>query len=248
MLGGLSDLAAMAGVKVGEGSPTEIYQNLLSSEAVLEPVIYAKYKTEEFPDSVNLIEYFELEPDGSLPISLEKRKLFLSLFEALKARMATDVERMTKILTIKVTMPEAKLSSEIVNNLANSLDKYVRTKRKSYASEQRLYIEKRLEQIQDSLTIAENKLKSFKEQNRMVMQSPDLILQQTRLTRTVEIMNAVFLEMSKQLEIAKIEEIKDAPVLNIKEFARDPIKKAGPKRLNSLIFIMFLVYFLSVYI
>ena len=57
-LSGLSQLASLAGVKVGEGAPTEIYQNLLTSETVLEPVIYAKYKTEEYKDSVNLIQYF----------------------------------------------------------------------------------------------------------------------------------------------------------------------------------------------
>ena len=61
MLSQLSGLAELAGVKVGETAPTEIYQNLISSETVINDVIYGKYHTEEFPDSVNLIQYFEIE-------------------------------------------------------------------------------------------------------------------------------------------------------------------------------------------
>ncbi len=149
----MSGIASLAGVSVGAGSPTEIYQALISSEAVLSPVIYAKYKTEEYPDSVNLIQYFEIEPKNSLSPDLQKRNMFLKEFKDLqKARLATDVDRMTKILTVTATMPEAQLSADVANNIAESLDNYIRTKRKSYASEQRLYIEKRLGQVKDSLS------------------------------------------------------------------------------------------------
>ena len=44
-LGQFSELAAIAGVNLGEASPTEIYQNLISSEIVLGNVIYEKYQT-----------------------------------------------------------------------------------------------------------------------------------------------------------------------------------------------------------
>ena len=49
-LGQLSGLASLAGVSVGSGSPTEIYQNFITSKSLLSPVIYAKYKKEKFSD------------------------------------------------------------------------------------------------------------------------------------------------------------------------------------------------------
>ncbi len=58
---------------------------------------------------------------------------------------------MTKILNVTVTMPEAQLSADVANKLVESLDLYIRTQRKSYATEQSYYIEKRTEQIKDSL-------------------------------------------------------------------------------------------------
>jgi len=239
MLSQLSGLAELAGVKVGEAAPTEIYQNLLFSEIVINRVIYDKYKTEKFPDSVNLLQYFEID-DSDNNIVLQERKRFLKLFEIMtKNRISTEVDRMTKILNIKTTMPEAQLSADVANKLVESLDLYIRTQIKSYATEQSFYIEKRTYQVKDSLIIAENKLKNFREQNRVTAQSPNLLLEQGRLMRSVEILQAVYIELTKQLEISRIDQIKNAPVLNIKEFAKNPIKKAGPKRLITLITIMF---------
>ncbi len=239
MLSQLSGLASIAGVNVGETAPTEIYQNLISSETVLSDIIYAKYKTEEFPDSVNLVQYFEVESSGKNP-EIQKRENFLKLYKNLtKSRISTDVDRMTKILSVTVTMPEAQLSADVANNLVKSLDRYIRTQRKSNATEQSFYLEKRTKQIKDSLNIAENMLKNFREDNRITSQSPNLLLEQARLMRNVDILQTVYVELTKQLEIAKIDEIKDAPVLNVKEFAKSPVKKAGPRRTIWLIVIMF---------
>ena len=239
MLSQLSGLASIAGVNVGEAAPTEIYQNLVSSETVLRDVIYAKYKTEEFPDSVNLIQYFEVESSDENP-AIQKREKFLKLYKNLnKSRISANVDRMTKILNVTVTMPEAQLSADVANKLVKSLDRYIRTQRKSNASEQSFYLEKRTKQVKDSLNIAENMLKNFREDNRITSQSPNLLLEQSRLMRNVEILQTVYVELTKQLEIAKIDEIKDAPVLNVKEFAKTPVKKAGPIRSIRLIIIMF---------
>jgi uncharacterized protein involved in exopolysaccharide biosynthesis len=237
----LSGLASLAGVSVGQGSPTAVYQNLLTNEAVLSPVIYAKYKTGKFQDSVNLIQYFKVKPDKSLPENLQEREMFLKELESLsKTRITTDLDKMTNILTVSVKMPEAKLSSDVVNSIVGSLDAYIRTKRKSFATDQMEYIQKRMVQVQDSLTDAENNLKNFREQNRLVAQSPELMLEQSRLTRNVEILDAVFLELSKQIELAKIDQIKDTPIVNIADYAKNPVIKAGPKRLVTLVAIMFL--------
>jgi uncharacterized protein involved in exopolysaccharide biosynthesis len=241
-LSGLSQLASLAGVRVGEGAPTEIYQNLIFSETVLGSVIYSKYKTEKFKDSVNLIQYF-LKSDTA---ENNERKNFLKVYELLsKNTIRSNVDRLTKILTLTVTMPESELSADVANKVAESLDLYVRTKRKSYASEQRFYLEKRTEQVKDSLSFAEEKLKSFREQNRVVIQSPSLLLEQGRLMREIEILNAVYIELNKQLEIAKIDDIRETPIVNIKEWAKDPVIKAGPKRVNNFILLMFFSVLLS---
>ncbi len=242
-LGGLGDLASLAGVNLNNESPTEIYQNLLLSETVLENVINKKYKTEKYSKPVNLIEYFEIEENDSDGPEKAKRRDFLSAYENLvKSRIDTKVEKLTKILSITVQMPESELSAEVANTLVESLDDYIKYKRKSYASQQRFYIEKRIAQVRDSLSIVENQLRNFRDRNRIVEQSPNLFLEQSRLMRNVEIQQAVFIELTKQLEIAKIDEIKETPVINNLEEAKDPVIKAGPQRAKIFLLIMILTF------
>jgi len=136
-------------------------------------------------------------------------------------------------------MPERKLAVEVINNVVNSLDAYIRIKRKSYASNQRIYLEKRITLVKDSLAKFEENLRDFRARNSIVMQSPDLIMRQDRLIRDVQILNSVFIELTKQLELAKLDEIRDTPILNIKEYAKDPIEKSGPNR--KLIFLLILL-------
>lgn len=244
-LAGLSQLATLVGVRPAEGAPAEIYQNLISSEIVLEDVIYSKYKTKKLKDSVNLIEYFSPEKEDNSKVKNE-RQIFLRIYRNLAANsIRTNIDRLTKILTITVTMPESQLSADVANKVAESLDKYIRTKRKSFASEQKFYIEKRIEELSDSLTMAEDKLKNFSEQNRVILQSPQLLLEKGRLMRNVEILNAVYIELNKQLEVTKIDEIRETPVVNVKEWAKDPIYKAGPARVSNFIKFLFLSILLS---
>lgn len=241
----LSGLAAIAGINVGEAAPTEIYQNLIKSEQVISNVIYAKYKTEKFRDSVNLIQYFEIQSDESNP-ELKNRKEFLSLYDLLTGqKLSTEIDRLTKILSVSVEMPEPQLAADVANKITESLDLYIRTQRKSFATEQIYYLEKRIKEVSDSLISAEEALKRFREQNRIVSQSPALLLEQGRLMRNVEILQTVYIELNKQIELAKIEQIRDAPVLNIKEYAKNPVQKAGPRRLSSMIQIMIFSLLLS---
>src|ERR1035437_8430956 len=82
MLSQFSGLATLAGVNVGSGAPTEIYQNLLQSESVVGPVIYYRYLTKEYPDSVNLIQYFEINTKDK-NLEIQKRKRFLEVVRLL---------------------------------------------------------------------------------------------------------------------------------------------------------------------
>jgi uncharacterized protein involved in exopolysaccharide biosynthesis len=240
MLSQFSGLAAMAGVNVGGDVSTQIYQNLITSESVMRDVIYRKYDTKEYTTPVDLIEYFELQPDKSLPDSLQKRKMFLTMYDALtKGRISTGYELKTKILTVMVEMPESRLSADVANAIVASLDKYVRTQRKSYATEQRKYLVGRVQQIKDTLTSCEEALKIFREENRQVAQSPELLLKQNRLLRNVEIQQTIFVELTKQSELVKLAEVKDVPVVNVREYAMDPVIKTGPKRMMTLIVILF---------
>jgi uncharacterized protein involved in exopolysaccharide biosynthesis len=243
MLSQYAGLAAMVGVNVGDDISTLVYQSLLSSEPVLYDVIYKKYNTKKFNHPVDLTEYFEMDPDKSLPDSLQKREMFLALYNGFGKGLASiDYDVKTKIINVTVEMPESQLSADVANALVWSLNKYLLTQRKSFATEQKRYLVARVQQVSDTLAICENALKKFREANRQIGQSPELMLVQSRLERNVEIQQAIFIELTKQLELAKLGEVKDVPVINVVEQVKDPIKKSGPKRRTALIEIFLLSF------
>lgn len=223
-LGGLSDLASLAGVNVGggEGSLVKLYPTIVKSEALLKTVVYKKYQTKEFEQPVNLIEYWEIE-EKTPELAYEKAlKLLTELLQI-------SMDNKTLVFTLSISTPEPQLSAAIINTITEELDSFIRSKRTTSASNQRKFVEGRLTEIKLDLTSSENKLKEFREKNRQVF-SPQLLLEQERLIRDLQINAAIYTELRKQFELVKIEEVKNIPVINILNPARPAAKKDKPKR------------------
>lgn len=237
-LGGLSDLAALAGVNVGgNGSFAKLYPTIVKGEAVLRNVIYAQYQTEEFPIPVDLIKYWEIE-------EATPERDYETALKVLREGLEVSSDNKTNVVTIAIETPEPALSAAIVNNVTNELDAFIRTKQTTNAGEQRRWIEDRLEQVTKDLGRSEDVLKEFREKNRRVGDSPQLLLEQGRLLREVEINSTLYTELKKQFEIAKIEEIKNIPIINIMDPGRPAGRKSNPKR-SMIVAVVFFVSFLS---
>lgn len=222
--GSISDLASFAGLNIGsDGSLTKLYPAIVKSDAVLRPVIYHKYSSEKRGDSLDLITLWEL--DGTKPeISFEKA--FIGLSNDLEVSMDTKLQ----ILTLKLTESEPKLTADILNQVVFELDRFIRTKRNTTASQQRKFVEARLAEVKSDLTKSEDMLQAFRERNRQILGSPQLILEQERLLRDVNINAALSMELRKQFELAKIEEIKNVPIISVMDRAIPATKRASPKR------------------
>jgi len=234
--GGISDLAAMAGITVGgEGSVVKLYPTILKSESVLRAVIYAKYRTKEYPDSVNLIRYWDIKEENL------ERDFEVALL-ALRTNMEINLDLKTAVLTMSIESEEPQLSADILNNTIIAADKFIRTKRNTNASEQRKWIEARLVEVKEDLARSENTLKNFREKNRMVSGSPQLLLDQERLVREMQINSALYTELKKQYELVKIEEIRTTPIINVMDYARPAAKKEHPKRTIIVLAAMMLAF------
>jgi len=56
------------------------------------------------------------------------------------------------------------------------------------------------------------------------------LLEQERFIREVQINSTLYTELKRQYELAKIEEIKNIPIVNIMDSGRPAAKKEKPKR------------------
>lgn len=235
--GGLADIASVAGLSLGEQSWVDLYPNLLKSETILKSVIYAKYKSKEFKDSVNLIQYWDIDDES------ETKKFELAL-EKIRKELQVEADKKTKIVTIAIVVKEPQLAADIIFQTLGTVDEFIRTKRTSSASERRKWVEQRLQEVKSDLQRSENNLKEFRERNRRISDSPELLLQQERFLRDVAINSNIYTELKKQFEIARIEEINNIPIINILDYPRAAATKSFPKRSITVI-VVFLLVFIS---
>ena len=231
-------LASLAGVNVSGGEVSRLYPTIVTSETVLRSVIEKEYQTPGFSRPVNLIRYFELEEPTP-------EKNFDKALKTLKESMSASLDNKTNTVTITLEMREPQLAADVLNATIAELDKFMRLKKITNASEQRKWIDDRLRQVEQELRNAEEALKNFREKNRRVVDSPQLILEQERLLREVQVKSTIFVELKKQSELAKIEEIKNISIVNVLDEARPPVRKERPKRATNAA-IMFVVVLISV--
>ena len=218
-----SGLAQLAGVSVPGAEISRLYPLILASETVLRPVIEAKYHTRKFADSVDLIQFFELKektPEENLDRALR----------LMKDAMSTSYDTKTSTVVVTLELEEPGLAASVLNAIIGQLDMFMRLKRISSASEQAKWISARLGEVEKELRFAEDSLKNFRERNRRVADSPELLLMQERLIREVTVKSTIYVELKKQYELAKIDEIKNISIVNVLDDARPPVRKEHPKR------------------
>lgn len=222
-LGQFADIAQLAGMSVPGSEIARLYPVIVFSETILRKVIADPYKTATSADSVNLIQYFDLN-EGSADKNMAKA------LEKVRGLMSAGFDNKTSVVTLTMEMPEPQLAADVLNGIVRELDTFMRSKKTTNASEQANWISERLQGVEKELRLAEETLKNFKENNRRIADSPDLLMRQDRLVREVQVKSAIYVELKKQYELARIDEIKNITIVNILDQARPPVKKERPKR------------------
>ncbi len=218
-----SGLAQLAGVSVPSSDISRLYPIIITSEAVLIPVIEHKYQTRRFKDPVNLITFMDID-EGSPAKDMEKA------LKEIRTLLTATYDTKTSTVVATLEMEEQDLAAEALNGIVTEVDNVMRLKRVNSATEQVRWITARLADVEKELRTAEDNLKVFMERNRRVTDSPQLTLEQQRLLREVTVKSTIVIELKKQYELAKIDEIKNTSIVNVLDPARPPVKKERPKR------------------
>lgn len=227
-LSGLRGFAGSMGIQLGAGGDgSATYPDILKSRTFLERLVQRKFKSERFEKPVPLVKIFGIESES-------ERETFLAAVGALRGMMEISVDR-KGIMTLSVDATEPELAANVANALVEELVRYNQEERNSKAKENRIFVERRLEETERTLQHAEEELKSFRERNRRVELSPELQLESGRLQREVSLQNELFMTLKKQYELAKIEEIKESPVINVLDPAIAPLYKSKPRRKRSVV-------------
>lgn len=217
----LSGIAAQFGVQIGGGdasSSPQMYTDLMEMTSILWPVAQKEYriKTDSGVITGNLVKIFHVKPDRQ---EVMKKKTVESLQRAVKGTVAPK----TGVINLSVTTGNPELSLQIAQNLLAQLNIFNLQKRQEQAAAERAFAERQVGEKRAELRQAESDLENFMESNRMYRQSPQLTLEYNRLDRQVGMRNQIYSSLLSAYENARIEEVKDLPMINIIEPPEIPI-------------------------
>ena len=138
-------------------------------------------------------------------------------------------DKMTGFMEIRVTIPDdPAFAAALANRLADGLEDYNRRVRVARESDHRRYIESRLAVISDSLHVARSAVVDFETENRRYGSSPELRARHQDLQRDVDAQSALWVELKRQVELARIEENRNKNTLTVLDRAHIPSSRAGP--------------------
>lgn len=215
---GQSQIAALAAqFGVGAGSSVsmetpEFYARLLLSRAILSQLLEDPFTFIHEGEAVEGHLSELLSVTASTP---EKRreKALGSLRKMVSSRQAYD----TGVVTVSVSSPWPGLSAQIAQRLLDFTAEFNVQTRQSSASAERAFIDGRYGEAAQQLRVAEDRLQAFLQQNRQYQNSPALMFEAERLQREVAVRQQVYVSLAQALEQARIDEVRDTPVLTLLE-------------------------------
>lgn len=219
-----SSLAAQFGVSVpvGEaGRSPEFYAFLVESREILSALADTTYEIvrDGATETVGLANLYEIEDT----VPARRREKVIRLVRDL---ITVNTERETGMIHVAAVTEWPRLSYQLTDRVVTLVNRFNLDRRQSQATEERRFVERRLDEAEDQLRAAEDRLQQFLQNNRSWQGSPDLVFAHDRLQRQVAMRQQLFTSLMQAYEQARIDEVRDTPVLTVVE---DPEVPAIPE-------------------
>jgi uncharacterized protein involved in exopolysaccharide biosynthesis len=213
----LLGLVGQFGVNFGRmpAESVDFYAWLAQSRSILERVAETEYEFREHRPHGKVRRGTILEIFG---IRGETREAELrSATVMLQSSLAVQHERGAGLVTVAVTLEWAELAEKVTRRILELINIFNLEERQSQAQAERRFVGQRMEQAHRDLQDAERALRDFLEENRSLEGSPRLLFEQQQLQREVNLQQQVYTGLVQAYESARIEEVRDTPVITIIE-------------------------------
>jgi uncharacterized protein involved in exopolysaccharide biosynthesis len=228
----LQGLAAQFGVAVPGGSEGAqwVYPEIVKSRTLAKSVLKRKFDTEKYGPQKSLLQiltYGDEEPTVSIDtLEIHGANALIDMIE---------IESQGSFYNLSVSTFEPQFAADLCAVLIEELDRHQRAYKTEKVKETRLFIEGRIVDVQKELEEAEEALKDFVDRNRQIQGSPALLLEQQRLTREASVLTGVFTTLKQQLEMTKIDEVKESTLVQVLDPPEAPLYRDKPKRKLSVL-------------
>lgn len=140
------------------------------------------------------------------------------------------------LIIVEVDDKDPQLAANLANAFIEELNELMRTYSLTEASQKRIFFEQQIRQAKDKLTDAELVLDK----------TPNSSLEYLDAVRNLKYQEAVWEILAKQFEMAKLDEAKDFPLVQVLDKATPPENKSKPKRGFIVVLIGLVAFFVAV--
>ena len=241
----LQGLAAQFGVTVpgASESPEWVYSDIIRSRTLANVLFDRKFDTNKYGPQKSLLQiltYGDEEPEFG-PDTLKKLA-----FESYNEMIDLEKDPASSIYTVTINAFEPQFAADVCGALIEELDEHQRGYKTEKVKETRVFIEGRIVEVQKELEEAEEALKDFVDRNRQIDKSPALLLERERLTREASVLTGVFTTLKQQLEMTKIDEVKESALVQVLDPPEAPLYRSSPKRKQSVLLALILGFAVAV--
>jgi len=226
-------LAANFGLNTNQDSEHFNISDVVKSRLIANKVLNHKW-VDVNDRNINLVEFwgYYKQPwfDLNSNYTIDTLVVLESALNKFKKHISVIEDRVTGLIKIDSRFEDPFLSAEIANLIGDEVQNYIQKENSAQSTKEKLFILERLKIVKNELELIEGDLKIFKERNRGYENSPELFMVFSRLFRESESKKEVYMTLQKQLELARIEEVKQKPILHILDHAVPPTRKSSPNR------------------
>ena len=218
----LSGIAAQLGVNLPAADAAQsppFYVDLLTSRGILRSVAESAYVLSHGGERFRgpLTQFVKPEEADS------NRRIDATL-DWLRKRVSANASPKTAVVTLSVTTRSPDLSQQIARRLVAEVNRFNLEARQTQASAERRFAEQRVAETRASLSEAEGALQNFLQHNRGYDRTSEPKFEEDRLDREVRLRQQVYSTLAQAYEQAKIDEVRDTPVITIVEQANLPAR------------------------
>jgi uncharacterized protein involved in exopolysaccharide biosynthesis len=237
---GLAGLGASIGLNVGAvETPEMTYQELLRSRRVLEKVLAMPLR-DPLTGRTGTYEQ-ELRVHGATPAQRSFRAV-----EAFRKKLSVSMDHKSGLTTVTLSGRHPGMAAAAVNALVAELQTQSLAMHAAVARENLQFVAGEQAAAREALVRAESELTGFRQHNLRVGNAPQLVMEGERLERAVRVREEVYLTLTRQEALARLDENRSTPVISVMDPADPPPFRARPRRGRLLLAGTFAVFVAAV--
>tara|TARA_Y100000768_G_C23990265_1_gene691995 strand:+ start:7485 stop:8717 length:1233 start_codon:yes stop_codon:yes gene_type:complete len=240
----ISGLANQFGLSLPSSSTStdilssNLYPELLKSRRLVDAVLRKPFITKKYKNENNLVS-----------ILLKNEGIDIDSSSALAKKIASDIllrninvrmDDFSSLISLSVESFEPQLAMNISFSVIEELNNLHMSFKNSRLKQKSIFIEKRLIEVSQELSKAEDDLKVFREQNRKIQSSPALLLEMERNSREVQLQMQLYTTLKTESELVQIEEVENSRMVEIIDEPTYPFKASRPNRPLRMLLSVFL--------